>query len=128
MKLKWTYSLIAGLMLGLLISGCGPVVGGGPAGENTYVHNDGWVEETYQAGLNDTYEACLKTAEEMGMAVESTTLTAMTGEIKAVKAGEDYWFKLTEKPGNLATLSIKVGMTGNKDISETVHKNMASRL
>lgn len=128
MTLKKTLGLIASLIFGLQLYGCSSLSGGGVATDANYRYKDAWVEQTYQAGLNHTYESCLKTAEQMGMKVDSRSLTAMTGEIKAVKDGEDYWFKLTEKPGNMTTLSIKSGAQGGKDASETIHESVVSRL
>ena len=128
MTLKKTLGLIASVILGLQLYGCGPVKVGGVATEATYAYENGWVSQTYQTGLNDTYESCLKTAGQMGMTVASKSLNAMEAEIKAVNGEEKVWFQLTEKPGNMTTLKVKVGDMGNKDAAKSIHESVVRSL
>ena len=108
--------------------GCGVLIAGGAAAGATYVFTAGWVERNHTANVDQAFKASLKTAEKMGMIIETKTISVTSAKIKAVKGDREYWFKLEEKSKNVTTLSIREGILGNKEASQAIHKKISSLL
>jgi len=120
MIFKKTLGFIIGVIIGLQLCGCGSTQLGEVGVNDHFMYKDGWVEQAYQAGLNDTYEACLETIDALGMRVQSKSLTAMGARITAVKDAKVYRFNLRERPMNITSLSIKTD-GGRYDKSANIH-------
>jgi len=122
-------SLIMGICL--LAAGCAPLVVGGAAvgsASGTYLWINGEMKTDYYASFDRTWSACEKTVADMkGIDVEPAKEIAQ-GTITAMINDEKVTFSVKYKAKNQTTVSIRVGLIGNKLSSQLLHDKIADNL
>jgi Protein of unknown function (DUF3568) len=124
--------LILSLFIPFLFSGCaeliigGAAVGAGTAG--TYYYINGGLKTDYSAPFDKVWSACEKTVADMhGVEVVPNKEIAQ-GTINALINDEKVKFDITYKSKNLTTVTIRVGLIGNKLSSQLLHDKIADYL
>jgi hypothetical protein len=114
-----------------LFSGCELLVIGGAAvgaGTGTYFYVNGELKTDYMASFDKVWNACEKTVADMrGVEVVPVKEIAQ-GKITAVINDERVGFDIAYKSKNLTTVSIRVGLIGNKLSSQLLHDRIAEHL
>jgi hypothetical protein len=114
-----------------LFSGCAALVVGGAAvgaGTGTYFYVNGQLKTDYSASFDKVWNACGKTIADMrGVEVVPSKEIAQ-GKIAAVIDDEKVNFDVAYKAKNLTTVSIRVGLIGNKLSSQLLHDKIAENL
>jgi hypothetical protein len=114
-----------------LFSGCAALVVGGAAvgaGTGTYFYVNGELKTDYNASFDKVWNACGKTIADMrGIEVVPVKEIAQ-GKIAAVIDDEKVQINVTYKAKNLTTVSIRVGLIGNKLSSQLLHDKIAEHL
>ena len=114
-----------------LFSGCELLVIGGAAvgaGTGTYFYVKGELKTDYMAPFDKVWNACAKTVADMrGIEVVPVKEIAQ-GKITAVINDEQVQFDIAYKSKNLTTVSIRVGLIGNKLSSQLLHDKIAEHL
>lgn len=122
-------SLIACICL--LAAGCAPLVVGGAAvgsASGTYLWINGEMKTDYYASFDRTWSACEKTVADMkGIDVEPAKEIAQ-GTIMALINDEKVTFSVKYKAKNQTTVSIRVGIIGNKLSSQLLHDKISDNL
>jgi hypothetical protein len=123
---------ILSLFITFLFSGCagfligGAAVGAGTAG--TYYYINGGLKTDYSAPFDKVWNACEKTVADMlGTEVVPNKEIAQ-GTINALINDEKVQFDITYKSKNLTTVTIRVGLIGNKLSSQLLHDKIADYL
>jgi hypothetical protein len=128
---KQTNWIILVAMGGLLISGCAAAVVGGAAlgaGSGTYFYINGEMKTDYYFPFDAVWSACEKTVADMrGLDVERDKMLAK-GKIDAVIDDEKVHISVTYKAKNVTTLSIRIGLLGNKLSSQLIHDKILDNL
>jgi hypothetical protein len=114
-----------------LFSGCELLVIGGAAvgaSTGTYFYVKGELKTDYTAPFDKVWNACEKTVADMrGVEVVPVKEIAQ-GKITAVINDERVTFDIAYKSKNLTTISIRVGLLGNKLSSQLLHDKIAEHL
>ena len=132
MKINKILLLILSFFTLLLFSGCagfligGAAVGAGTAG--TYYYINGGLKTDYSAPFDKVWSACEKTVADMhGVEVVPNKEIAQ-GTINALINDEKVKFDITYKSKNLTTVTIRVGLIGNKLSSQLLHDKITDYL
>jgi len=124
--------LILSLFAPFLFSGCAELligsaaVGAGTAG--TYYYINGGLKTDYSDPFDKVWSACEKTVADMhGIEVVPNKEIAK-GTINTLINDEKVNFEITYKSKNLTTVTIRVGLIGNKLSSQLLHDRIADYL
>lgn len=127
-KTHWMGLLV---MVAFLISGCELAllgVGAVGAGSGTYLYISGEMKTDYYHSFDTTWSACQKTVADMrGLDVEPEKEIG-NGKISAVINDEKVRITVTYKAKNVTTVSIRVGLLGNKLSSQMIHDRIGDNL
>jgi hypothetical protein len=126
------YRLIVCLFVLFLFSGCATalVVGGAAvgAGTGTYFFVNGELKTDYFAPFDKVWNACEKTVADMrGTAVQPVKEIAQ-GKITTVINDEKVKIEITYRAKNQTSVTIRVGLLGNKLSSQLLHDKIAEHL
>lgn len=128
MRTDWIVSLVIGAFL---ISGCAAALVGGAAvgaGSGTYFYINGELKTDYYYAFDTVWSACQKTVADMrGLDVQPTKEIG-NGKITAVINDEKVQITVTYKGKNVSTVSIRVGLIGNKLSSQLIHDKILDNL
>ena len=128
-KIKgWALTLIVGT---LLISGCTAALIGGAAvgaGSGTYFYMNGEMKTDYYASFDTTWNACEKTVADMRGLDVLPEKEIGKGKISAVINDEKVKISVDYKAKNVTTVSIRVGLIGNKLSSQLIHDKIGDNL
>ena len=128
MRTNWIVSLVMGAFL---ISGCAAVLVGGAAvgaGSGTYFYINGELKTDYYDSFDALWNACQKTVADMrGLDVQPAKEIG-NGKITAIINDEKVQIAVTYKAKNVTTVSIRVGLIGNKLSSQLIHDKILDNL
>ncbi|MDD5100579.1 MAG: DUF3568 family protein [Syntrophales bacterium] len=128
-KIKgWALTLIIGT---LLISGCTAALIGGAAvgaGSGTYFYMNGEMKTDYYASFDTTWNACEKAVADMRGLDVLPEKEIGKGKISAVINDEKVKISVDYKAKNVTTVSIRVGLIGNKLSSQLIHDKIGDNL
>jgi hypothetical protein len=115
-----------------LFSGCAAlVVGGAAVGASTagtffYVNSE--LKTDYYASFDKVWSACEKTVADMRGIEVAPAREIAQGKITTVINDEKVNFDIKYKSKNFTTVSIRVGLIGNKLSSQLLHDRIAENL
>ena len=115
-----------------LFSGCAALVAGGAAvGASTagtffYVNSE--LKTDYYASFDKVWSACEKTVADMRGIEVAPAREIAQGKITTVINDEKVNFDIKYKSKNFTTVSIRVGLIGNKLSSQLLHDRIAENL
>ena len=124
----WIVLLLMGTFL---ISGCPAALVGGAAlgaGSGTYFYLDGEMKTDYYHSFDAAWNACQKTVADMRGLDVLPEKEIGKGKISAVIDDEKVQISVTYKAKNVTTVSIRVGLIGNKLSSQLIHDKIADNL
>jgi hypothetical protein len=128
---KQTVGILLAVMGLFLLSGCAAVVVGGAAvgaGSGTYFYINGEMKTDYYFSFDAVWSACEKTVADMrGLDVQRDKMLAK-GTIDAVIDDEKVQISVTYKAKNVTTVSIRIGIFGNKLSSQLMHDKILDNL
>lgn len=112
-------------------SACAPLVVGGAAagaGSGTYFYINGELKTDYYYSFDKVWSACEKTVADMrGLDVEPLKEIG-SGRIAAMIENEKVQITVNYKAKNVTTVSVRVGMMGDKLASQLLHDKIADNL
>ena len=112
-------------------SGCAPLVVGGAAagaGSGTYFYINGELKTDYYYSFEKVWSACEKTVADMrGLDVEPLKEIG-SGKITAMIENEKVQITANYKAKNVTTVSVRVGIIGDKLASQLLHDKIADNL
>jgi hypothetical protein len=112
-------------------SGCPAVVVGGAAvgaGSGTYFYINGELKTDYYYSFEKVWSACEKTVADMrGLDVEPLKEIG-SGKITAMIENEKVQITANYKAKNVTTVSVRVGIIGDKLASQLLHDKIADNL
>jgi len=115
----------------ILLSGCPAAVVGGAAvggGTGAYFYINGELKTDYPYSFDKAWSACEKTVAHMNATDVFPEKEISKGTIQAIIDGERVRFVVEYKTKDLTTVSIRVGVIGNKSASQRLHDKVASYL
>jgi hypothetical protein len=124
----WIVLLIMGAFL---ISGCTAALIGGAAlgaGSGTYFYINGEMKTDYYQSFDTTWSACQKAVADMRGLDVVPDKEIGKGKISAVINDEKVKISVNYKAKNLTTVSIRVGLIGNKLSSQLIHDKIGDNL
>ncbi|MHB8769425.1 MAG: DUF3568 family protein [Syntrophales bacterium] len=128
---KQTVGILLAVMGVVLFSGCAALVVGGAAagaGTGTYFYINGEMKTDYYASFDAVWAACEKTVADMrGLDVQRDK-TLANGTIDAAIDNEQVKIIVTYKAKNVTTVSIRIGLFGNKLSSQLIHDRILDNL
>jgi len=127
-KDKWFVILVVGAFI---VSGCAPLVVGGAAvggGSGAYLYISGGLKTDYPYPFDKAWNACEKTMANMNATDVFPEKEISKGTIQAIIDGEKVRFVIEYKAKDLTSVSIRVGIIGNKSASERLHEKVAENL
>ena len=125
---RWILSLA---ILVLLLSGCTAALVGGAAvgaGTGTFVYMKGERKTDYSQSFDSVWKACEKTVADMRGLDVMPAKEIGKGTISALIDGEKVDIAITYKARNLTTVSVRVGLIGNKQASQLIHDKIEDNL
>ena len=128
---KQRFGILLVVMVVFLISGCAAVVVGGAAAgaaSGTYFYINGEMKTDYYASFDAVWSACEKTVADMrGLDVQRDKMLAK-GKIEAVIDDEKVQISVTYKAKDVTTVSVRIGLFGNKLSSQLIHDKILDNL
>ncbi len=128
---KQTFGILLAVIGVFLISGCAAVLVGGAAvgaGSGTYFYINGEMKTDYYASFDAVWNACEKTVADMrGLDVQRDKMLAK-GKIDAVIDDEKVQIAVTYKAKDVTTVSVRIGVFGNKLSSQLIHDKILDNL
>ncbi len=125
------FQIVILLFAAFLFSGCVPLfIGGAAVGASTgtYFFVNGELKTDYNASFDKVWNACQKTVADMrGIEVVPVKEIAQ-GKIATIINDEKVQLDIRYKSKNLTTVSIRVGIIGNKLSSQLLHDKIADHL
>ena len=127
-RITWVVLLV---MSAFMISGCELAligVGAVGAGSGTYYYINGDMKTDYYQSFDATWSACQKSVADMrGVDVEQYKEIG-NGKIEAVINDEKVKIEVLYKAKNVTTVSVRVGLIGDKLSSQLIHDKIADNL
>ena len=127
-RINWVVLLI---MSAFMISGCELAligVGAVGAGSGTYFYINGEMKTDYYHSFDATWSACQKSVADMrGLDVEQEKEIG-NGKIMAVVNDEKVKIEVLYKAKNVTTVSVRVGLIGDKLSSQLIHDKIGDNL
>lgn len=108
--------------------GCAYAVIGGAAAGGTYAYVAGWLHKDYNSNLENTYEACLATADDLGLVVEKKSLNLSDAYVRGKKGDETIIMKMESLDKNTTKVSVRVGVLGDEAASKRVHETISNNI
>ncbi len=127
-KRKWLLSLVA---LAFALSGCTAALLGGAAvgaGSGTYFYINGELKTDYYRSFDDVWTACEKTVADMRGVDVAPAKEIGKGKIESLINGEKVTLFVSYKAKNVTSVSIRVGLIGNKISSQLIHDKIGDNL
>jgi hypothetical protein len=128
---KQTTGILLAVTVALLLSGCAAVLVGGAAmgaGSGTYLYINGEMKTDYYSAFDTVWNACEKTVADMrGLDVQRDKMLAK-GSIDAVIDDEKVHISVIYKAKTVTTVSIRIGIFGNKLSSQLIHDKILDNL
>lgn len=127
-RVKWLVILMIGA---LMLTGCAPLVVGGAAvggGSGAYFYINGELRTDYHNSFDKAWSACEKTVANMNATDVLPEKEISKGTIQAVIDGEKVRFVVEYKAKNLTTVSIRVGIIGDRSASQRLHDKVSDYL
>ena len=124
----WIVLLVMGAFL---MSGCTAALIGGSAlvaGSGTYAYINGEMKTDHYQSFDAVWSACQKTVADMRGLDVLPEKELGKGNISAVIDDENVKISVTYKAKNVTTVSVRVGMIGNKRPSQIIHDKIAENL
>lgn len=123
-RLFWSAAMV------FLMSGCVPLVIGGAVGTGTgaYYYVSGETLMDYSASYDKVWAACEKTMADMRALHVQPYKEIGSGAISAVISDEKVQFTVKYKAKNLTTVSVRVGLFGNKTASQLLHDKIGDNI
>jgi hypothetical protein len=125
---RWVLSLA---IVVLLLSGCTAALIGGAAvgaGTGTFVYLKGELKTDYNQSFDSVWKACEKTVADMRGSDVMPAKEIGKGSITALIDGEKVDISVTYKAKNVTTVSVRVGLIGNKQSSQLIHDKIGDNL
>jgi len=119
------------LMGAFLISGCTAMLVGGAAvaaGSGTFLFISGEMKTDYYHSFDSTWNACQKTVADMRGLDVLPEKEIGKGKITAMINDEKVQISVTYKAKNVTTVSIRVGLIGDKLSSQLIHDRIGENL
>jgi hypothetical protein len=114
-----------------LTTGCAVLVGLGAVagtGTGTYVYVNGGLQSDYRSSYDMVWTACEKTMAEMRALSVQPFKEIGQGKISAVINDEKVQFDVKYKERNVTTVTIRVGLFGNKTASQVLHDKISDNI
>jgi hypothetical protein len=124
----WIVFLVIGAFL---TSGCAAALVGGAAlgaGSGTYFFINGEKKNDYYHSFDTVWNACQKTVADMRGLDVLPEKEIGKGKISAMIDDEKVQISINYKAKNVTTVSIRVGLIGNKLSSQLIHDKIADNL
>lgn len=128
---KNNFRLLIPVFIILLFSGCTALVVSGAAvgaGAGTYYYIKGELKADYNATFDAVWSACGKTIADLRGTEVVPSREIAQGKITALIDKENVEFNITYKSKNVTTVSIRVGLLGNRLSSQLLHDKIADHL
>ncbi len=98
-------------------------------GAGTYYYVKGDLKRNYEAPLDKTWEATLKSVEELKLTVESQKHDGFGGVIKGKMADEKaFEINLKRLGENSTEVAVRIGTFGDRTKSQAIHDKIHSKL
>lgn len=122
--------LLVAIVCIFILSGCAAAVIGGAVGGGTgaYFYVNGELKTDYPVSFDKAWNACEKTVAYMNATDVFPEKEISKGTIQAIIDGERVRFVVEYKTKDLTTVSIRVGIIGNKSASQRLHDKVAAYL
>ena len=119
------------VLCALCLNGCVLLAVGAGAGigAGTYAYVKGALEAAYPASYQETWSATLAALDALELRKMSASKDAIGGQIQAARAdGTSIKIKVTPITASSTLVKIRVGMFGNRPISEMISSEIENRL
>ncbi|TFG92760.1 MAG: DUF3568 family protein [Syntrophobacterales bacterium] len=113
-----------------ILAGCAAAVVGGAVGggSGAFLYIQGELKTDYLYSFDKAWRACEKTVAYMNATDVFPEKEISKGTIEAIIDGEKVRFVVEYKTKDLTTISIRVGIIGNKSASQRLHDKVAAYL
>ncbi len=113
---------VAGLLAAvMLLSGCVAVLAGGAIGGGTYAYLGGELSQNLDRPVSKVNGAALATLKEFHLPVVHDAHDSLSASIESrFSSGKKIWIKISSVTSDTSKVSVRVGLLGDRDRSETI--------
>ena len=121
------HALLIPVLLIIATTGC-VLLAGGAVGAGTYAYVSGNLKTTYDATLQQTWDAAQKAVRNLDMKAQEEEHDAFSGVLKGTMAdGREFNISLTKVTPETTEVAIRIGM-GDQEVSKTIHGEILANL
>ncbi|WP_321992435.1 DUF3568 family protein [Marispirochaeta aestuarii] len=121
------HALLIPVLLIIATTGC-VLLAGGAVGAGTYAYVSGNLKTTYDATLQQTWDAAQKAVRNLDMKAQEEEHDAFSGVLKGTMAdGREFNISLTKVTPETTEVAIRIGM-GDQKVSKTIHGEILANL
>ncbi len=122
----WRFWFLAAIFLS---AGCVPlVVGGATMGTGTYFYVNGGLQTDYKVSYDRLWAACEQTMADMHAKSVQPVKEISKGTISAIINDEQVRFDITYVEKNLTSVTVRVGIFGDRRASQLLHDKISDNL
>jgi hypothetical protein len=119
--------LVSGVSL--VAGGCLAVAAAGAAAAGTYAYVNGSLQGHEEAGVDRLHNAALGAMEQLGFHVKDDKVDATSAHIVAEEAdGTDVKINIDSENDRLSKIGIRVGLLGDKPMSQMIYDKIKANL
>jgi hypothetical protein len=115
-------------MLLALATGCAAIVAGGAAAGGTYIYTEGQLQREYDAPLEAAYSASVAALESLDIEISDRDQKLTEASVTGVDGDTDVWVSLDAVTETKTEVSVRYGLTGDRQASERIHDAIEARL
>jgi hypothetical protein len=120
-------SLIALALLCSLYS-CAAVVAGSAGAAATYSYIEGKVSSTRNTSIDHAYTAAITACKDLGLTIEKQSKNLSEASISGKDGDRPFWIWISSENSVRSKISVRVGLLGDRQASETIQNRIASHL
>lgn len=126
-NIRRIHALLIPVLIIIATTGC-VLLAGGAVGAGTYAYVSGNLKTTYDATLQQTWDAAQKAVRNLDMKAQKAEHDAFSGVLKGTMAdGREFNISLTKVTPETTEVAIRIGM-GDQEVSRTIHGEILANL
>jgi hypothetical protein len=107
---------------------CAALVAGGAGAAATYSYVEGKVSVTRNVTVDRAYTAAIKGCADLGLIIEKQSKNLSEASISGKDGDRPFWIWISSENSVRSKISVRVGLLGDRQASETIQNRIAAHL
>jgi hypothetical protein len=107
---------------------CAALVAGGAGVAATYSYVEGKVSVTRNVSVERAYTASIKGCRDLGLTIEKQSKNLTEASLSGKDGDRSFWIWISSENSARSKISVRVGLLGDRQASETIQNRIAAHL